>query len=116
MTNTATVLVLMLCFGIILGVSLGQAYVNSTNSGSETSMATAVAITILGLVASLLISMINIVLGFVIRKFAQIEKHSTLTEFNISVAKKLGIAQFLNTAMITLIVNFTLGAARTNRD
>lgn len=36
------------------------------------------------------------------------EKHSTKTNYDISVAKKLGIAQFLNTAILSLLVNFLI--------
>ena len=42
--------------------------------------------------ASVLVVLINNVLGFVMRKFARFEKDSSKTEFNISIAKKLGLA------------------------
>lgn len=41
-----------------------------------------------------------------IRKFASLEKHSTVTHLDISVAEKLSFAQFCNTALITLFVNY----------
>lgn len=44
----------------------------------------------------------------IIIKFGQSERHSTRTSYDVSVAKKLGIAQFLNTAILTLIVNFVI--------
>lgn len=56
----------------------------------------------------MLISVINNVLAYIIKKLAEMESHPTLTEYNVSLAKKLGFAQFLNTAIITLIVNLVI--------
>jgi len=74
----------------------------------QNSLSAIAIITILGLFASILISVINSVLAMIIIKFAQSERHSTRTSYDVSVAKKLGIAQFLNTAILTLIVNFVI--------
>lgn len=50
------------------------------------------AITVLGVIASVLISIINNALAIIIRKFAELEAPATKTEFDISAAKKLGLA------------------------
>ena len=58
----------------------------------QNSLSALAVITVLGLFASILISMINIFLAKIIIKFAQSERHSTRTSYDVSVAKKLGIA------------------------
>lgn len=49
---------------------------------------------------------INSVLKIVIRKFSSYEKHDTITSTQISIALKLTIARFINTAVIPIIVNY----------
>ena len=62
----------------------------------------------LGYIASFLIVFINTCLLLCIRQFANVERHSTLTHMNISVAEKLTIAQFCNTALITFLANYAI--------
>ncbi|CAK64281.1 unnamed protein product (macronuclear) [Paramecium tetraurelia] len=107
-TNLATIFLLGICFGILFGLSYGQFSLTDTGKGEQLSQAELIAITILGVVASVLISIINNILAIIIRKFAELEAPTTKTEYDISAAKKLGFAQFLNTAIITLIVNLVI--------
>lgn len=51
----------------------------------------ALVITILGLIASFVISLLNNVMGFTIKKLVTYEKPFTQTDFNISFANKLGM-------------------------
>lgn len=51
------------------------------------------------------IVLINFILGRCVRYFSSFEKHRTDTSYNASVAIKLTILQFVNTAIISLIVN-----------
>lgn len=55
-----------------------------------------------------LIVAINGILSIAIVQFANIEIYSTTTAYHTSIAKKLGVAQFVNTALISLIVNLTV--------
>ncbi|CAD8174102.1 unnamed protein product [Paramecium pentaurelia] len=107
-TNLATIFLLGICFGILFGLSYGQFSMTDTGKGEELSQAEIIAITVLGVIASVLISIINNILAIIIRKFAELEAPATKTEYDISAAKKLGFAQFLNTAIITLIVNLVI--------
>lgn len=36
------------------------------------------------------------------------EKHDSLTNYHVSVAKKLGLSLFLNTALVTFLVNMVV--------
>lgn len=47
----------------------------------------------------------NGLLVFVMRRFSTLEKHSTLTNVNVSVAVKLTIARFLNSSLVLIFVN-----------
>jgi hypothetical protein len=76
--------VLGCCFGIILGVQLVQIDI-AKESDSE------IGVLLLGIVASLIVVIINSVLAAIMRKFAVMERSTTETEFNISIAKKLGL-------------------------
>lgn len=91
LTNVASILLLFICFGILFGLSYGQFSISGSNRATK-SQSEIIFITLLGVVASVLISAINTTLALIIRKLAEAEKHSTRTEYDISVAKKLGIA------------------------
>jgi uncharacterized protein YneF (UPF0154 family) len=87
-TTIASLVVLGLCFGIILGVSLLQIEVKRSSHSN-------IGIVLLGIVASLMITVINGLLTFIMRKFAAMELPNTQTELNISIAKKLGMVLFI---------------------
>jgi hypothetical protein len=53
----------------------------------------------------LIIKIINILLKLVVRILTANERHETLTAKNLSVAVKLVIVRFLNTAIVPVIVN-----------
>ncbi|CAD8068986.1 unnamed protein product [Paramecium sonneborni] len=106
-TNLATFLILGICFGAILGISIGQNQLNKSET-KNTYKSVALLITILGLIASLIISLLNIIMAFTIKKLVFYERPYTQTDFNISYANKLGISQFINTAIIPLLVNLAL--------
>ena len=61
---------------------------------------------ILGLILSFVITGINFILAIVIRKLAGYESLPTRTEYIISIAQKLTIAQFINTAILTFTIQF----------
>ena len=53
------------------------------------------------------ITIVNLILRTVIQKLSLYEKHDTLTNHRISVALKLIVARFTNTAIIPFIVSST---------
>lgn len=61
--------------------------------------------TFISICMSVFISLVNNRLIKVIRRFTDYEKHSTVTNINVSVAVKLTLARFLNTSLILLLVN-----------
>ncbi|CAD8147633.1 unnamed protein product [Paramecium octaurelia] len=107
LTNLGSLFILAICFGSILGVSVYQDKLNQSDKKSR-STSIELYITVFGLIASFIISILNNIMGLLIKKFVSLELHSTQTEFNISFANKLGIAQFLNTAIVPLLVNIAL--------
>jgi len=56
-------------------------------------------------VISIIILLINYCLLLLIKKLTEYERHRTYTAYNFSVAFKLTLAQFLNTAIIPVIIN-----------
>ncbi|CAK66150.1 unnamed protein product (macronuclear) [Paramecium tetraurelia] len=102
-TNAMTLFLLAIGFGLLVGLSYAQNIINKHIS--KGSAAEAAIITLLGFASSILISIINVVLAKMIIKFAELEQQATRTDYNVSVAYKMGVAQFLNTAILTLIIN-----------
>jgi hypothetical protein len=74
---------------------------NESDSASGNSTARAYSIW-----PSVVIILINFVIGKSTRYFSSFERPHTVTAYNISVALKLTLAMFVNTAAITLIVNY----------
>ncbi|CAD8065296.1 unnamed protein product [Paramecium sonneborni] len=107
LTNLGSLLILAICFGSILGISVYQDKLNQSDKKNQ-STSVELSITVFGLIASFIISILNNIMGLLMKKFVFLELHSTQTEFNISFANKLGIAQFINTAIIPLLVNIVL--------
>jgi len=101
LTNIVSVLLLAVTFGLILGISALQNKIK----GNTTSQA---GITILSAVCSFIVNVINSALGIFIRKLSAYEKHQTYTYYFMSVANKLSYAQFVNTAIITLLVQIVI--------
>lgn len=59
----------------------------------------------MSIIASVFVIIVNIALKTVIRKVSLYEKHDTYTSHNISVAFKLTLARFINTAIVPLLIN-----------
>ncbi len=90
-TNFFTLVLLAVSFGLSILVT----YYKSENPGKQW----------LAILASIIIVVINNLLGIFIRKFAAYEKHSTVTRYNTSVAEKLTAAMFINTGLVVLLTN-----------
>jgi hypothetical protein len=59
----------------------------------------------LSFVVAFVIILINNILKWVVRYLTEKERHETYTAFNISVAVKLMLARFVNTAILPVIIN-----------
>ena len=59
----------------------------------------------LSFVVAFVIILINNILKWVVRYLTEKERHETYTAFNISVAIKLMLARFVNTAIVPVIIN-----------
>jgi hypothetical protein len=59
----------------------------------------------LSFLCSFVIIAINIMLLKVVRTLSVKERHETYTDYNLSVAFKLGIVRFINTAIVPTVVN-----------
>jgi hypothetical protein len=58
---------------------------------------------------SFIIVFVNMSLRTVVRAFSQMEKHETYTAYNLSVAFKLTMARFVNTSIVPIVVNLSVG-------
>lgn len=102
-THFYTLLVLVLCFFCIFGLTFLQKYLTDPNEPKVYNKYVKNLINALGAV---FISVVNYLLNFVIKKFASLEKHLTVTGYDSSIASKKIIAQFLNTAIIYIIISW----------
>ena len=101
---------LICCFFIILYVSVAQdSYNRDKNAKSSI-------VWVLSVVSSLIIIVINSLLTIFIYKFADFEIYNSLTDFHISIAYKLSISQFINTAIISFFTNLLLNGRNFNID
>lgn len=64
--------------------------------------------TVISIVISFLISVINTILGMVLRTLSYKEKYETKTSYNISLAKRIAFAQFLNTGILIVLTNILI--------
>ncbi|CAK58393.1 unnamed protein product (macronuclear) [Paramecium tetraurelia] len=102
-----TALILILCAGLIYWLSAIQA-----ESAEEQALAVKqgdlkpnIKVKIIAQVASISIIVINALLAMFIKNISLFEKFSTQTGFNISLASKSSMAQFINTAVITFAIS-----------
>ena len=98
-TNIAILLILALCFALI---SLSQFWKVSIKDDYDDSQSRIMQVILL--VPAVVVSFLNLVLSKTIRFFCSLEPFDTYTEYNASVAWKLSIAMFLNSAIVPLLV------------
>jgi hypothetical protein len=96
------------CFGSIYGLDVVQrrlkkqidddlASVDNKKKGYE--------IRFLSFLVAFVIILINNILKWVVKYLTEKERHETYTAFNISIAIKLMLARFVNTAIVPVIIN-----------
>lgn len=111
LTYVRTFVVLIICFGINIGIAYIKAALERKanelkgQGGADTLYWI---VRILTIVAGLFTAAINIFLARIIRKFSAHEKHKTYSKYNLSVAFKLTISLFFNTGIIPLLANVSI--------
>jgi uncharacterized protein YbaA (DUF1428 family) len=102
-TYFATFIIIGICFAIIWGINVGKTNLekgDGKNSG---------AVRFLSFVCSFVIIATNISLRTIVRTLSIKERHETYTAYNLSVAFKLAIVRFVNTAIVPTVVNYAHG-------
>ena len=91
-----------ICFGIIYALTEGKInYMKKHKADKSNKIAT----NILSIVISLIITIINVFLLNIVRWLSRFEHDETNTAYNLSVALKLTVVRFVNTALVPLAVN-----------
>ncbi|KAL4453973.1 hypothetical protein ABPG74_003856 [Tetrahymena malaccensis] len=103
-----TFIILCFCFLLIYFINLWQYNVNQDNKRNTDDPYVKAKLILLSLFSSLAIVIINSMLVIILKQLSFIELQPTVTDTNISVSEKLVIGQFCNSALITLVVNFTI--------
>jgi hypothetical protein len=95
-TYSATVIMILACFGIIYLFNIWK--INAARNKGYGSI-------VISWICSFVIIGINEGLTTVVRTLSIKEKHETYTAYNLSVAFKLTLTRFINTAIVPCIVN-----------
>ena len=98
LTWGATLFLLGICFSINISLSIWAK--NTRDEEDNISLATFITLLI-----SLFIVIMNAMLGRIVPIFTRLEKHHTITEYQISLAFKLALAMFINSTIIPLAIN-----------
>jgi hypothetical protein len=99
LTYFATLIVIGICFGIIWGINIAKKELDKNDKIPQE------AIRLLSFLCSLVIIVTNISLRAIVRTLSIKENHETYTAYNLSVAFKLAIVRFVNTAIVPTVVN-----------
>jgi hypothetical protein len=106
MTYFLTFVVVTFCFLINWGLGAVKDNMVEDLEGKEDSGALASRIRIVTVISSFFVVVVNKSLLIIVRKFSLRENHITYTSYNLSVAFKLTIARFVNSAIIPILVNY----------
>ena len=98
-TYFATFIIIGICFGIIWGINIAN-----TDLSKRTDISPG-AIKFLSFLCSFVIIITNTSLKTIVRVFSVRERQETLTAYNLSVAFKLALCRFINTAIVPTVVN-----------
>ena len=105
-TFLVTFLLLLVVFGVNLGLNLFKEWLEDTSRESDDSTGILIwLVRFISILTSFLVVTINVVLSRVVRKLTAKEVHATYTKYHLSVSFKLVAAMFINTALIPLFVN-----------
>jgi hypothetical protein len=101
----ATVILIGACFGLITAIKIGQENYMKNQEGKELSFQEQGLSKVISVGASVIVTVVNSSLVYIIRRFSMSEQHETITKMNVSVAIKLTIARFINSSAILVAVN-----------
>lgn len=99
LTYLATTLIIGICFGILWGINIAKTEVEKRKDIPEGT------VKFLSFLCSFVIIATNQSLRIMVRKLSIKENHETYTAYNLSVAFKLGIVRFINTAIVPTVIN-----------
>jgi hypothetical protein len=97
MSHIATFFILFFFGGVIAFINAAPRYIFEGDLSTS-------AVSILTSVGSFVINIMNYILIIIMKKLADYEKYSTLTDYYVSYTRKLTIAQFLNTSIISFLI------------
>lgn len=110
LTYLATLLALAVVFAISYGVNRYKTDVendyNRDKLAGNSQLSDLILVRGLSFLTSLIVVISNNILVILIRRFSISERHETYTKYNLSVAFKLTVATFLNSALIPIAVNY----------
>lgn len=99
-TYFATVIIIGICFGILWGINLAKLDLDKRKDIPSSS------VRFLSFLCSFVITATNISLRAIVRTLSIKENHETYTAYNLSVAFKLGLVRFINTAIVPTVINW----------
>lgn len=101
-----TFLAVSVSFAMVIGMKYLEKAEYNSSSDSNLSTSDTWKVRLYAIWPSIVIIMINFILGKSTRYFSSFERPHTVTAYNASVAIKLTLAMFVNTAVIALVVNY----------
>ncbi len=107
-TFLVTLFLIGICGSAVFGIKKLKDYVNFKDKNGKTELPIFVT-TSVSFLCSIVIMLVNTNLRKVIRDLSIKEKHETYTAYNISVATKLTITRFFNSAIVPVLVNVYSG-------
>ena len=105
-TYSVLILLLAFVFGIYYGLYRLKKYVDEeSKNGSTNSSLMQFIVILVSICSSLITIVVNSILVYIIRLMSSYEKHSTYTKYDLSVATKLMLSTFINSAILPIIIN-----------
>lgn len=104
LTYFATFILILICFWIIYGLNVAKVNLKKKEEANEGSI-NKNSLRFLSFLCAFVIIAINKMLNTVVRNLSVKEKQETYTAYNLSVAFKLALARFINTAIVPVIIN-----------
>ena len=113
-TIFVSILILIgVCFGSIFGLDLEQRELKKKQEEEKKmgilNQKREIEIRVISFICAFVIIIINNLLKIIVKYLTTKEKHETNTAFNLSLAVKLMLARFVNTAIVPVIINTKIG-------
>ena len=107
-TYSILTFLLWCAFGIYYGLAILKRYIEDeakNDSSNDSNSYKQWLVRIVSIISSLIVIIINFLLKIAIRYLSSYEKHSTYTRYHLSVATKLMLSTFINSALLPLFIN-----------